>query len=159
MTLFETEGSLAPHLLPMNTETQAAIERLCEQGNEAEENGDYPRAFSLFQEALELVPEPLDQWWEATWLLTALGDTCITLGNYEEARKYLSEAMACPDAIGNAFIHLRLGQAEFEMGDMKRAGDELMRAYMGGGPKIFEEEDPKYLAYLATIADDIQVPE
>jgi hypothetical protein len=40
-----------------------------------------------------------------------------------------------------------------ELGDHDRAADELMRAYMGGGPDIFDEDDPKYLAFLRTRAD------
>ena len=35
-----------------------------------------------------------------------------------------------------------------ELGDEKRAADELMRAYMGAGSGIFEHGDPKYLAVL-----------
>lgn len=58
--------------------------------------------------------------------------------------------MHCPGAIGNPFVHLRLGQAQFELGDMTRAADELARAYMGAGDEIFEEQDPKYLAFLKT---------
>ena len=66
--------------------------------------------------------------------------------------------MQCPEAIGNPFIHLRLGQAQFELGDKEAAADELMRAYMGAGAEIFAEEAPKYLEYLATVADDIEKP-
>ncbi len=45
---------------------------------------------------------------------------------------------------GNPFILLRLGQTYFELGNMKKAADELVRAYMGVGTEIFEGEDPKY---------------
>ncbi|WP_220213464.1 hypothetical protein [Streptomyces shenzhenensis] len=40
-----------------------------------------------------------------------------------------------------------------ELGDHDRAANELMRAYMGGAPDIFDEDDPKYLAFLRTRAD------
>ncbi len=33
-----------------------------------------------------------------------------------------------------------------------------MRAYMGAGPDIFGNDDPKYLAFLSTRAKDIQLP-
>ena len=66
--------------------------------------------------------------------------------------------MHCPDAIGNPFIHLRLGQCQFELGNPDRSADELMRAYMGGGPEIFGNDDPKYLEFLSTRATDIQLP-
>ncbi len=47
-------------------------------------------------------------------------------------------------SVGNPFILLRLGQTYFELGNMKKAADELVRAYMGVGTEIFEGEDPKY---------------
>jgi hypothetical protein len=64
-----------------------------------------------------------------------------------------SAAMHGPNAIGNPFIHLRLGQSQFEVGNMERAGDELARAYMGDGTEIFSSEDPKYFEFLKTILD------
>jgi hypothetical protein len=32
--------------------------------------------------------------------------------------------MHCPGAIGNPFIHLRLGQAQFELGNLEPASGE-----------------------------------
>jgi hypothetical protein len=66
--------------------------------------------------------------------------------------------MRCPEAIGNPFIHLRLGQTQFELGNKDRAADELMRAYMGAGAEIFAEEAPKYLEFLGTVAEGIESP-
>jgi len=56
--------------------------------------------------------------------------------------------MFCAEAIGNPFLHLRLGQSLFELGERRSALDELARAYLGGGREIFKREDPKYLAEL-----------
>ena len=53
--------------------------------------------------------------------------------------------MHCPNAIGNPFIHLRLGQVQYELDDFERAKDELARALILGGSGIFEEEDLKYM--------------
>jgi hypothetical protein len=54
-----------------------------------------------------------------------------------------------PDAIGNPFLHLRLGQCLYELGDLDRAADELTRAYLGGGADLFDGAD-QYLAFLKT---------
>ena len=59
--------------------------------------------------------------------------------------------MRCPGAIGNPFIHLRLGQAQFELKNLGRAKDDLARAYMGGGDEIFKDEDRKYLHFIKEI--------
>ena len=46
---------------------------------------------------------------------------------------------------GNPFIHLRLGQCLYELGEVEVASDHLEQAYMNGGGKLFQNETPKYL--------------
>ena len=46
--------------------------------------------------------------------------------------------MRCSDALGNPFIHLQLGQCQFELGNEQIAADELTRAYVAEGNDIFE---------------------
>lgn len=57
--------------------------------------------------------------------------------------------MRCPEAIGNPFLHLRLGQCQFEVGNLDRAVDELASAYLGAGEEIYEGAD-KYFEFLKT---------
>ena len=64
----------------------------------------------------------------------------------------LSLALTCPGGLGNPFIHMRLGQLAYDAGELDAAADELMRAYMGAGDAIFENEDRKYLTFLGTRA-------
>jgi hypothetical protein len=73
------------------------------------------------------------------------------MGDFERARTALQDAMHCPGAIGNPYIHLRLGETQFELGNIDRAKDELARAYMGGGDEVFEGDDPKYLRFIMEI--------
>ena len=56
--------------------------------------------------------------------------------------------MTCPGGLGNVFLHLRRGEVLFELGEMESSADELMRAYMGGGPEAFAREEEKYLLHL-----------
>ena len=128
------------------------ITALSELGNAHADADDLDAALTCFGQAWELLPEPKTQWEAATWLLASIGDMHFLKSEFEPARDALQYAMHCPDAIGNPFIHLRLGQAQLELGNEPRAADELMRAYMGAGGEIFEEEDPKYLAFLRTHA-------
>ena len=100
---------------------------------------------------MALLPEPKTQWQACTWLLSAIGDANFLGGNYEQAKVALSDAMHCPGAIGNPFIHLRLGQTQFELGNRSRAADELARAYMAEGKDIFSAENPKYFEFLKTV--------
>lgn len=131
--------------------THARITSICDSGNALAEAGELDAAILKYEEALGLVPRPIYDWEAATWILTAVGDVLFQKGRYNEARDTLKEAMRCPGAIGNPFIHLRLGQAHFELKEYERAKDELARAYMGGGDEIFEGEATKYKNYIKEI--------
>jgi tetratricopeptide (TPR) repeat protein len=126
----------------------ARILELAKQGDEYLENDQFRQAAQVYQEAVKLLPQPRSQWEAATWLYTALGEAFLSMEDYPAAREALTNAMHCPDAIGNPLIHLLLGEAQYELGNLNRAADELARAYLGAGDEIFEDEDPKYLAFL-----------
>ena len=131
-------------------DVMADIERLCAEGDGHMELGQLGEAFQRYIAALQRVPEPVEEHEASTWILAALGDLYFQAKDYPQAVTVLSDAMHCPGAIGNPFIHLRLGQAQLEVGNQARAADELSRAYMGGGGEIFDEDDPKYFAFLKT---------
>jgi hypothetical protein len=126
------------------------IQRLCAQGDANLEARDFSRAYENFTSALALVPEPKSDFEATTWILAALGDTYFFSKDFPQLRNVLTDAMHCPGAIGNPFLHLRLGQAQFELDELDRAADELCRAYMGAGKGIFENDDPKYFEFLKT---------
>ena len=142
---------LEPHL-------HTRINRFCEIGDTLAAEGKYSDAVAAYQYAWNLLPDPKENWEAATWIQTAIGDAHFLNGNYAAALIALKQAMRCPDAIGNPFIHLRLGQTQFELDNKDRAADELMRAYMGAGAEIFVGEAPKYLQYLGTVAENIEKP-
>ncbi len=137
--------------LELDDVTHERISQLCEEGNARAHEGNFDRALALYREARALLPEPVHEWEATTWILTAMGDVLFLQGKHEDACRCLQEAMSCPGAIGNPFIHLRLGQACFEAKWYDCAKDELARAYMGGGDEIFEGEDVKYKNYIKEI--------
>jgi tetratricopeptide (TPR) repeat protein len=145
MTTEPAESQLPPHIA-------AEIDAASERGNVLAEAGDFDAAIAEYRAALALVPEPRENWEASTWLLTAIGDVHFLAGRLDEAREAFREVMHCGGAIGTPFIHLRRGQIFFEAGELEHAASELMCAYMGDGAEIFEGEDPKYLAFLATRA-------
>jgi len=126
------------------------IRELCAEGDVLVEMEEFADAFKNYMAALELVPEPRESHEATTWILAALGDLYFLTGSYGQAAQAFADAMHCPGAIGNPFLHLRLGQVHFELGDEARAADELARAYMGAGRQIFEEDDAKYFDFLKT---------
>jgi tetratricopeptide (TPR) repeat protein len=129
----------------------AAITRLCEEGDQLARKGDDRAAHQKYSEAWELVPEDKADWEASTWILAAVGELFFRSGDIDKAKNCFLRAVQCPKGLGNPYIHLRIGQLQFEEGNLKGAGDNLTRAYMGAGEDIFEKEDPKYLAFLRTI--------
>ncbi|HET7487314.1 MAG TPA: hypothetical protein VFJ85_05250 [Acidimicrobiales bacterium] len=122
------------------------------RGDELASRGDFSGALHAYNDGWRLLPDPKEDWDAATWLLGSIADVSFQAGWYTNARRALDFVMYCPNAIGNPFLHLRRGQVLFEQGEYDGAADELIRAYMGGGPEIFESDDPKYLAFLRTRA-------
>jgi hypothetical protein len=139
---------IMPNELPDETHTK--IQQLCAQGDDLARRLLYEGAVEKYQEALNLLSEPVAQWEAATWIFTAIGDARFLRNNYKDALQPLLDAMKCPKAIGNPFVHLRLGQIQFELGNDILAKDEFARAYMGGGKEIFDTEDPKYWAVVTS---------
>ena len=136
--------------LPSTTHDE--ITHLCANGDALAASGNYEDAIAQYSRAWEIVPEPRTQWKASTWILAAIADAAF-LRNYKtSAREALEYAMACPGAIGNPFLHLRLGQVLLDVGEEDTAADELMRAYAVAGSELFASEDPRYLSFLATRA-------
>lgn len=133
-------------------EAYQEIKSLCAEGDALAGRHEFREAVEVYQHALQLVPDPKEEWQASTWILAAIGDALFLGGHPDYAVRALQDAMICPGGLGNPFLHLRLGQVQFELGELDRAADELMRAYMGAGEEIFSTENPKYRTFLATRA-------
>jgi tetratricopeptide (TPR) repeat protein len=134
----------------LSDETHKRIKSLCKQGDKFADQDDYSAALERYWAAWDLLPAPQTHWEAATWILGAIGDANFLSGDFTAGKDNLTLAMHCPDAIGNPFLHLRLGRCKFELGNLDRAADELTRAYMGAGTEIFDEEDSKYWTFLTS---------
>lgn len=124
----------------------AEITELCDRGDDDVEHGRYADAIPRYRAALALIPKPVFSWKATAWIFTALGETYYFMADYPAARDAISDAMRCPGAVGNPFLHLRLGQVEHHLGNPGRAKDELARALTRGKEAVFEGEDPIFLA-------------
>ncbi len=127
------------------------VKAKAEEGEQQMASGDLVGAFRIFATALDALPEPRQQWNAAGWLLVAMGECSFRLQKWQSAAGPLQDAVICPGCLGNPWLHLRLGQVQFELGENERAADELARAYMGGGREVFESQDPKYFALVESV--------
>lgn len=117
---------------------------LCNQGDNLVDHFEFEKAIKMYLEALNLIPEPKYNWEASTWVYTALGDTCYMNKDFESAKDFLFDAINCPDGSANPFIMLRLGESLYELGDVNKSKEYLLRAYLLEGYSIFDSEDEKY---------------
>lgn len=130
------------------------VTELCERGDDDTEAGRYDDAIAKYEEALGLIPRPFYAWAVTTWILSAIAEARYLQRDWTRAREAILEAFRCVGAVGNPFLHLRLGQIEIELGSKGRGLDELIRAHERGGDDVFDGEDPRYLAMVRAALDD-----
>jgi tetratricopeptide (TPR) repeat protein len=130
--------------LELQDDLYEEILSLSSEGDLLVEASMYDEAINLYKKALELVPNPKNVFEASMWIYAALGDTCFIKEDFEAAKRYLLDAINCSDGIVNAFILLRLAETLYEMQEMKKAKEYLLRAYLIEGYTIFEDEDDKF---------------
>ena len=126
------------------------VSALSSQGDVLARNSQFAEAVREYSEAWKLLPEPKNHWNASTWLLAAIGDACFLGGYFESAQDAFAHSMACPNGVGNPFLHMRLGQCQLELNNPDGAAEELCRAYALEGKGIFSQENPKYFEFLQT---------
>lgn len=135
---------------------QEQIEALSDQGEEAMGQGRYEEAAELYNQALDALPEPRENWEAYAWLKAAMGDACFHMERFDDGLDHFYESYTAGDPENpNPFIVYRLGQIYRQLGDEDHAVDFLMRAYMLEGEDIFEDgEDLVYLRNRADLHED-----
>ena len=129
----------------LSEEIQDSLEELCDQGNEAMDEGEFREAIGFFEQALRILPEPAEEWEPYGWLQAALGDAYYGMEHYSLAMDYFHRAytFAGPDDV-SPFVLLRLGQCYRRAGDTVNATEYLLRAYMLAGEDIFTDEEQDF---------------
>ena len=134
--------------MELNDKVYDEIKKKCARGNELADSEQYQEALTEFSKALELLPKPDYMWEAATWLYGSIGDMYFQLNDYSASLDCFMKAQKCPDGMGNPFICVRIGECFFELGNIEKAKQYLMQAYMLEGEEIFLDADPKYLALI-----------
>ena len=104
--------------MELSDELYDRIEELSETGNEAMESEDYAKAISCFQEALDILPEPKEDWEAYLWLVGSIGDAHFMMGNYGKSLEFFRKCYNIGET-DNPFILLRLGENYLEMKPMQ----------------------------------------
>jgi tetratricopeptide (TPR) repeat protein len=123
------------------------------EGDQFLDRDDYTRASHAYHRALALIPEAKTDHPVALDVFLAVGEALFFSARYSDSIRSFQMAMKCPGGVEDSLVHLRLGEAYYELGDLDSAADELARAYILHREDIFEDEDPKYLSFLKTRID------
>lgn len=118
------------------------------QGEKYFDQRQFDKAIAEYEQALSLIPMPQSDWEASTWINTALGDSYFLMKKYEPALNYFYDAYKGPNANDNPFINMRIGQCLFELNNLEKSEDYLLKAFMLDGEKVFRADSNKYLNYL-----------
>ena len=130
--------------MELQNELYDKILSICAKGDNFVEDFKYDEAIEMYLNALELIPQPKQMWEASTWIYVALGDTYYIKKDFTSSKSYLFDAVNCPGGIENPFIMLRLGESLFELGEISKAKEYLLKAYMLEGYVIFNSEEDKF---------------
>lgn len=112
------------------------------------ESGDYEQAIKEYQKAWNTLPEPRQLWDAALWIKMGQAECLLSMGEFEQAKQKLLDAILCAGAVSNPLVHLFLGICFFETGDKASALNEFKIAYELEGDGVFQEGDEKYREFL-----------
>lgn len=126
-------------------EVYPKIKSYSNKGNTVLEEANFDYAEQCFQDALELIPEPKNEFSATTWLYAALGDVYYQQGAYTAALDAFMGAYNGSEGYYNPYVVYMLGKIYYELGVMNKAKEFLTMAYMVAGEDIFLEDDGKYL--------------
>lgn len=143
----------------LSDELYNAVMNELEKGDKLSEHNHFKTALVHYQKGLDKLPNPKTDWEIALHLYTALGDCYFNLGDYELSNDNYNQALKCPDALGNGYVWLGLGQSYFELDNEEKAKDALMSAYMLEGKVIFEDQDEKYFSLIKPYINEKNVSE
>lgn len=114
-----------------------------EVGNVLLEKGDASAAYSNFENAADLLPEPQTAWEAYPWLVASMGECRFIEAKYEEACDCFLAAYNATVPNASPYVLLRLGECCIET-KKPNAEEFLFRAYLLAGKDIFKAENKKY---------------
>jgi len=134
--------------LELDDATYNRIKQFTDQGNSELDAGNIAAARNLYIQALQIVPNPPEDWEASTWIFASIGDTYHAEGNFSKVLESFQNAIRCPGGLGNPFIHLRLGQASSSSGIWTGQRTSLPARIWARVRKSSRKKDPKYLAFV-----------
>ncbi|MHC1686052.1 MAG: hypothetical protein AB6733_24510 [Clostridiaceae bacterium] len=135
--------------MELEEELLEQIEEICKNADKHVRICEFDEAIKKYEEALDLLPGDLEEYYEATQIYAAMGDAWCLAGEYVKAKNYFYDALNCLGGIANPYILFRLGECLYECNEESRSQEYFIRTYMLDGLKLFEKSNKKYLDTIA----------
>jgi tetratricopeptide (TPR) repeat protein len=135
-------------MMPAMSNWETEVEELVSKAGALDRSNRRQQAIQTYEQAYQLIPEPRELSELAMVALCNIGELHYLEGEWQLAFEDFCEAVKCKEGLGNPQIHMRLGQLRHRRGEIERATDEFMRAYMAAGDLVFEGEDPRYFQLI-----------
>jgi tetratricopeptide (TPR) repeat protein len=129
-------------------EIEEKVGSLIQQGDSFKEKSQYGEALKPYMAAYGALPDPKEDWDISILLFNKLGDCHFELQEYGAADYFYNQALSCDDGLGIAEAWLGIGKSRFELGDLKKAQEALLSAYMLAGKEVYTDKDNKYFEFL-----------
>lgn len=121
---------------------------LLQQGDTLKNKGLFRDALKPYTAAYALLPDDKGAWDISVSLFNALGQCTFELQEYGAADYFYNQVLFSDEGFVSAEAWIGIGKARFELGDMKKAQEALLSAYMLEGKDAFTEKDAKYFIFL-----------
>ena len=125
-----------------------AITNLLDEGDELVERGKYKEAIAYYEEAMNRLPEPTEDWTLFDTIAICIGDSYYEMGEYIVADRFYTMSLTRGSGIENPYVWYVKGRNLIKLGNKEEAIDALMRAYMLDGTDVFDTDDGEFLSYI-----------
>ena len=125
-----------------------AITNLLDEGDELVERGKYKEAIAYYEEAMNRLPEPKEDWALFDTIAICIGDSYYEMGEYIVADRFYTMSLTRGSGIENPYVWYVKGRNLIKLDNKEEGVDALMRAYMLDGTDVFDTDDGEFLSYI-----------
>ena len=125
-----------------------AITNLLDEGDELVERGKYKEAIAYYEEAMNRLPEPKEDWTLFDTIAICIGDSYYEMGEYIVADRFYTMSLTRGSGIENPYVWYVKGRNLIKLDNKGEGVDALMRAYMLDGTDVFDTDDGEFLSYI-----------
>ncbi len=129
------QNTLSPELINR-------LYELAEEGHKLTQNEQYMDAIYVWNEAIELIPEPKQSYLETANFISGIAYNYQMMNLFPQALGFMKKLLSYwgEDVNQSPFTLRSLGEIYYELGQMELSVDYLRRAYILEGDEIFDAD-------------------